>query len=279
MRESDEALIADPVAAWDAVADLWDEFVETGLDYWRTEVHGPALLDACGNVAGKQALDLGCGQGWFSRQLAMAGARVTAVDMSARQIANALRHEAEHPLGIVYRQLDAGHIAEQWPEERFDLITACMVLQDTPDAGKILSAARQVLAPNGRMAISFPHPVTTGSHAGWAPSGDGHKGARQIDHYFSSGPGVLDWRMARLARHWRTPQWRWTLEEWSVLIEAAGLCISRMAEPRPTPAQIEADPTFEPASRIPYFLVLTLRRFDAAVAARPGTEAGSRALG
>ncbi len=47
----DEALIADPAAAWDAAAPAWDDFVETGLDYWRTEVHGPALLAACGDVS------------------------------------------------------------------------------------------------------------------------------------------------------------------------------------------------------------------------------------
>lgn len=260
VRESDAALIADPVAAWDAVADLWDDFVETGLDYWRTEVHGPALLAACSDVGGKKALDIGCGQGWFSRQLAMAGAEVTAVDMSARQIANALRHEAARPLGIAYLQLDARYIAEEWPEERFELITACMSLQDTSHAGDILRAASHVLAPSGLMAFSFPHPVTSGPNAGWVPTEDGHKGARQIDHYFASGPCVLDWRMARLAQHWRTPQWHRTLEEWSALIEAAGLCITRLVEPRPTPEQILADPKFEPSSRIPYFLVLTVRR-------------------
>lgn len=183
MRESDEALIADPVAAWDAVADLWDEFVETGLDYWRTEVHGPALLAACGDLAGKRALDLGCGQGWFSRQLALAGATVMAVDMSSRQIANALRHEAERPLGITYLQLDARDIAKQWPAERFDLITACMALQDTSYAGEILRAASQVLATSGCMAVSLPHPVTTGPNAGWVATEDGYKGARQIDQY------------------------------------------------------------------------------------------------
>ena len=260
MQDADDALIADPVAAWDTVADLWDDFVETGLDYWRTEVHGPALLAACGDLAGTRVLDLGCGQGWFSRQLAMQGARVTGIDMSARQIVHARRHEAAQPLGITYLQLDARDVATHWPEGSFDLITACMSVQDTAAAGEILRAASQVLVPAGCMAISFPHPVTTGPNTGWVPAEDGHKGARQIEHYFATGPHILEWRMARLAQHWRTPHWHRTLEEWSALIENAGLCITRVSEPRPTPEQVAADPKFEPASRIPYFLVLTLRR-------------------
>jgi SAM-dependent methyltransferase len=69
MPSRDETLITDPAAAWDAAAAAWDAFVETGLDFWRTEVHGPALLAACGDVRDQRVLDLGCGQGWFSRQL------------------------------------------------------------------------------------------------------------------------------------------------------------------------------------------------------------------
>ena len=53
-----------PSEAWDIAAEAWDDFVESGKDYYRIEVHGPALLDACGDVAGLGILDLGCGQGW-----------------------------------------------------------------------------------------------------------------------------------------------------------------------------------------------------------------------
>lgn len=156
------------------------------------------------------------------------------------------------PVGTTYLQFDARDIAEQWSSERFDLTTACMVLPDTSHAGDLLRAAYQVRAPSGRIAISFPHPATTGPNAGWAPTEDGHKGVRQIDHYFATRPGVLDWRMARLAQHGRTPQWHRTLEEWSALMEAAGLGITRMVEPRPRPEQLAANPSLVPASRIPF---------------------------
>ena len=168
MTESDEeALIADPAAAWDAAAPAWDEFVETGLDYWRTEVHGPALLAACGELAGRRALDIGCAQGWFSRQLAAHGGRVVGIDLSAAQIDNARRHEAARPLGIVYERLDAARIAERWPPESFDLIAACMSLHDTAHAGDILRAARQILAPTGGSPSRSP----TRSPAAPTPAG------------------------------------------------------------------------------------------------------------
>src|SRR5215213_9725932 len=47
------------------------------------------LAAAWGDVRGQRVLDLGYGQGWFSRQLAQRGAHVVGVDFSAGQIANA----------------------------------------------------------------------------------------------------------------------------------------------------------------------------------------------
>lgn len=254
----DEAIIASPAAAWDAAAAAWEEFVETSLDYWRTEVHGPSLLAACGTVAGLRVLDLGCGQGWFSRQLAARGATVVGIDLSQAQLANARRHEALHPLGIDYHNLDATQIATRWPPGSFDLITACMSLHDSPHAGAILHAARQLLPPHGRITFSIVHPVTAGPNSGWVPTADQSKGQRWLDDYFAMGPAVLHWRMARLTRHWSTPQWHWTLSEWSRLIHDAGLVIDRIEEPFPSLEQIAINPGLEPARRIPFFLVFSL---------------------
>ena len=259
MPSRDEVLITDPAAAWDAAAAAWDEFVETGLDYWRTEVHGPALLAACGDVHNQRVLDLGCGQGWFSRQLAQRGAHVVGVDFSAAQIANARRHEAAHPLGIVYHQLDATLVDEHWPLERFDLVTACMALHDSPDTARILAAARQVLTPVGRMAFSIVHPVAAAPVHEWVRDNEGQKTGLRIDRYFDSGPYVIDWNMARLTTHWATPQWHRTLTEWSTLIAEAGFVITLLDEPRPTPEQAAITPKMIPATRIPYFLIVGLR--------------------
>jgi 2-polyprenyl-3-methyl-5-hydroxy-6-metoxy-1,4-benzoquinol methylase len=255
----DETLISDPAAAWDAAAAAWDDFVETGLDYWRTELHGPALLAACGEVAGRRVLDLGCGQGWFSRQLAARGAHVVGVDLSRAQLANARRHEAAHPLGIIYHQLDGTQIAVHWPPESFDLVTACMALHDTPHAGAILHAARQILADDGCIVFSIPHPVAAGPHTGWVPTAADTKEARWLDRYFETGPAVLHWRMARLTRHWSTPHWHRTLSDWSTLITAAGLTIVQLDEPHPAPEQVAGNAALEPARRIPFFMIFTLR--------------------
>lgn len=246
---------ADARAAWNEGAEAWEKAVESGADYYRHEVHGPALLRACGDVAGLRVLDLGCGQGFFTRELARRGARVVGVDLSDRLLALAREHEERSPLGIEYHRMSAAEVDRRWPAGSFDLATACMSLHDMADPGAALRAAFAVLRPGGRMVFSAPHPFSDAPFREWERDEAGGKLALKVDRYFDTGPAVCHWNMPRLAYHWNTPYWRRTLEETSALIAGAGFLVRRMYEPRPTPEQVERMPQLDDCSRLPYFLV------------------------
>ena len=245
----------DAANAWDKAAGAWDEFVESGKDYYRLEVHGPALLDACGDVAGLRVLDLGCGQGYFSRDLARSGASVIGIDLSERQIDNALRHEQQEPLGLEYRVLAAERIADEFSAGDFDLVTACMSVHDMPDQAAVLRATTALLAGGHRFVFSVPHPVDGMAYREWERGPGGEKLFLKVDRYFETGPAVVNWNMPRLDYSWKTPMWRRTLGEQSESIADAGFLIRRIYEPRPTPTQVERVPDLDDCYRIPYFLI------------------------
>ena len=245
-------------AAWDAGADAWEEFVESGADYYRHAVHGPALLDACEPLAGLDVLDLGCGQGFFSRELARRGAKVVGIDLSVELLTFALMHETDEPLGIQYHLIDAARTAVVLGEGQFQLVTACMALQDMADPRSVLRGAFSMVADRGRMVFSIPHPGTDTPFREWEYDEAGNKGALKIDHYFDSGQATYPWRMRRLKYHWETPCWCYTLSEWTEMIDEAGFLIRRLHEPRPTEDQVRQNPHLDDARRLPSFLIFDL---------------------
>jgi 2-polyprenyl-3-methyl-5-hydroxy-6-metoxy-1,4-benzoquinol methylase len=95
----DEAAVA---AAWDRNAALWTEEVRSGFDLYRELYTLPAFLDFMPSIAGKQVIDLGCGEGSNTRRFAQLGGTMTGIDLSPEMIKRARQREEEAPLGITY---------------------------------------------------------------------------------------------------------------------------------------------------------------------------------
>jgi 2-polyprenyl-3-methyl-5-hydroxy-6-metoxy-1,4-benzoquinol methylase len=249
--------------AWDRNVAIWEEFEERGLDYSRDLVHGPALLRALGRIRGLRVLDVGCGQGRFTRELARRGARVTGIDWSAGMLRYARRHEGEAPLGIRYRHLDARQIGRAWPAESFDRVVACMSLMDMPGVPRVLRGAYRLLTGDGRLVFSVSHPFNTAA-VGWERPGAPDRGTMGIADYFVERVGVTEWRMKRLARPFDTLHWHRTFQGWFALLQRSGFSVEGLTEPTATAAQARANPLLRGARAFPFFLVLDCRRIEPA---------------
>ncbi len=250
--------IDEVAAAWNRGADAYDRAITAGSaeDFYRQEVFGPAQLEACGSVAGLDVIDLGCGQGYFSRLLAREGAVVTGVDVASKMLAHARRHQVSEPLRITFVEFDAALVGDRWPASSFDVATACMSLHDMPKLEHVLEGVARLLRPQGRFVFSVPHPLTDTPYREWITLDDGSKGPLQVDRYFETGPSVMSWSMPSMTDPWDLPSYRRTLEEWSDLTGRAGFVIGRLREPRPTAAQVASDPRLDDCYRVPYFLIV-----------------------
>jgi 2-polyprenyl-3-methyl-5-hydroxy-6-metoxy-1,4-benzoquinol methylase len=245
---------------WNRAADVWEDFVEHRKDYGRLLVHGPALLRAVGNVRGLDVLDIGCGQGYFTRKLADRGARVTGIDWSAGMLTRA-RAVADHgPGGIVYRLLDARQLGSKLAPGSFDRAVACMSLMDAPGLDQILRGVHRVLRADGRFDFSVVHPFNSSRVSVWQKQRGGAHGPRIVDGYFDEGVHAVHWKMARLKRPFWVPHWHFTLATWFKKLHHAGFQVVNLIEPVPTSRQVRAHPELEGAGRVPFWLVVSARK-------------------
>jgi 2-polyprenyl-3-methyl-5-hydroxy-6-metoxy-1,4-benzoquinol methylase len=143
-------------ARYDAVADFYAKAFDSVDDQVSL-----AFLDLLGPLAGLRVLDVACGHGRITRELARRGADVAGLDISGRLIARALEIERSVPLGIRYSRADvtaAGSICGT----DFDLVACNYGLSDIDDLDGAIAAISGVLRPRGRFAFSILHPCFGG---------------------------------------------------------------------------------------------------------------------
>jgi ubiquinone/menaquinone biosynthesis C-methylase UbiE len=107
------------------------------------------LRDIAGDAT---ILEVGCGDGSFTRNLAEHSSRVTAVDISASQIELNTRAHPE----IRFVQHD---VAQRFPfaNEAFDVIWCSEVLEHLFDPGFAVREMHRVLGPGGRLLVTVPY--------------------------------------------------------------------------------------------------------------------------
>ncbi len=127
-------------------------YIRSAIDtHWRCE---SATLKP---LAGKRAIDVGCGAGLLAEPLARMGAAVTGVDAAAGNIAVARAHADGQGLSIDYRCGDIGDTAFADALGRFDLVTSLEVIEHVADPHLFLSSLAARLATGGLMILSTPN--------------------------------------------------------------------------------------------------------------------------
>jgi 2-polyprenyl-6-hydroxyphenyl methylase/3-demethylubiquinone-9 3-methyltransferase len=129
-------------------------------------------------LAGKAALDIGCGAGLVCEPLARLGAGVTGVDAAAENVSAAAAHAEAMGLDIRYM---AGEVAGL-DIGTFDLVTCVEVIEHVADKPAFLRDVAARLAPDGLLVMSTPNRtaasrvllVGAAEAVGYVPKGTHH---------------------------------------------------------------------------------------------------------
>ncbi len=145
---------------WEDYGDLEQRYCWVQTDWVQQFLRGRYLRDILRGLGPSHSvLELGCGTGWLTFQLARAGAAaVTGVDSSPSQIARA--RAAAEDLGLADRvQLEIGNAGQlARATRRFDLVVMHAFLHHLTNAEirEALATAADLLRPGGRLVVLEP---------------------------------------------------------------------------------------------------------------------------
>lgn len=235
----DDGLARD--GGWHASAPAWIDGVERDM---TRKMLDPLVLHLCGDVSGRRALDVGSGEGRFSRMLAERGAQSVGIDPTPALVAAARDRGGMSPVRA---------IAEAIPlrDAAFDLAVSYITLVDIEGYAEAIAEMTRVLRPGGRVVavnVGFVS-ASVGPGGGWQRDEDGNELFVPIDNYGSEWSTVLEWNGLRI-RNWHRP-----LGAYMSAYLNAGLNLRSFIEPTP-PEALRSRPEFARAFRVPWFTVM-----------------------
>ena len=251
---------------WDENAEAWTRLARAGYDVYRDHLNTPAFLRMLPPVGGRRGLDIGCGEGGNTRQLARLGARMTGFDLSPTFVRHALQEERREPLDIAYCVASATRLP--FAGESFDFATAFMCLMDIPQADLALAEAFRVTKPGGFLQFSITHPCTDTPHRRNLRDADGRTYALEIGRYFEQPLGRVDTWLFSAApepiraatRPFQVPRFHRTLSAWLNAVVAAGWSLERVKEPAASDEVVRQCPHLQDTHVAPFFLHLRCRK-------------------
>lgn len=163
--------------SYDAIARGYDEFVGVSCIH---RVAIPSILGMC--AEGSAVLDVACGQGALTRELARQFPVVVGVDRSAELIAIAKERGGQPQVRYLTEDAEA---LSSLAEASFDGATCCLAVTDFDDLGAVLAATSRVLRRNGWFVVAAIHPcfeaprAANGEHSG--------RPVKLVGRYFEEG--------------------------------------------------------------------------------------------
>lgn len=122
-------------------------------DLWNE--HFARYAFAARLARGRRVLEVACGAGYGSAELAHLARHVTATDVAEEAVEYAREHYQLPNLTFE----TAPATALPYPDASFDLVVAFEVIEHLTDHRALLSEARRLLAPGGQLVVSTPNRV------------------------------------------------------------------------------------------------------------------------
>lgn len=211
----------------------------------------PALNAMLPDVRGANVIDLGCGYGWFCRNVREQGAaQVVGLDVSEKML-NKARSMTSDP-AVEYRREDLEQL--QLPSAAYSLAYSSLTLHYIQALPELFATVYQSLVPGGHFVFSAEHPIfTTPSQPGWIIGKNGEK-TWPINGYQQEGKRITHWFAEGVIKQHRK------LATYINLLIGAGFVITHLDEWGPSAEQLAATPALSEETERPMMFLLSVQK-------------------
>ena len=99
-------------------------------------------------------LDVGCGGGILTEELAKYSHKVLGIDICSTAIDAGKKHAAEQQLSVNYKNTTIEQLYNENPDTKYDIITCMEMLEHVPDPEQIIAYTAKMLKPGGTAFFS-----------------------------------------------------------------------------------------------------------------------------
>ncbi len=211
---------------WNRVAKLRTSQIKEGKDLSFTFVLVPAIHKLSAQSDFTEVIDIGCGPGFLTKQLASKSKRIIGIDMSEEMI-NLAKDQCRNIMNVELRNSTIENFARNIKKPTFTLAIANMSLMNTIKLDKVLRSVACILKQEGHLVFTITHPHFWPLYHGYASKEwFDYKKEILIEDVFrisldspAEGPKTI---------HIHRP-----LEQYMVSLSKAGFVVDQIYEPMP----------------------------------------------
>ncbi|MBE6123979.1 MAG: class I SAM-dependent methyltransferase [Erysipelotrichaceae bacterium] len=171
------------------VIDQWDKAAQSYADNQRNAPNNltnwQIIKDVLGNIKNIKILDAGCGDGFFSNELASLGNEVSACDGSSELIKIAKKDFSNVDFKVcdLMEKLD-------YQDNTFDMVISSLVLMDIEEIDTFLKESNRVLKEKGKLIFTIVHPCFF--QADWEYGENKEKLYKKVGNYWNLNKEILN---------------------------------------------------------------------------------------